>query len=516
MKNLGYSRVALLLALSSMAFMETVALSAPASSKRLKKRVAIIGTGIGGLSVAHALVNSPSLQEEYASLDFQVSMFEARPKLDTKAGAGVQLNGGLVALGRINKKVQRAVIDAGLPLSSIQSRSKPWGSNAKKPFEELLQIDLRKIGEMSNHLIQDDRELLWSAIMRGCLQETLWNTLPRATQRRVKFNKVLTNMHVQAEDGSVICEFSDGTTEGPFDVVVGCDGVKSACKEYIETGKISKDPMNRQGRAAPLYSGIRIQYAVDESWFPTTTKSEGALTQYFGDGANVLVGAYGNGPGRPNSKIAFYVSLDKDYSGPFRKKQAAGKSAKADENVNWREEERRYRDLAQRSITSGMQEYGIPSGEVDPIVKAADRFFEVGVYFHNPFSLAGWSKKVAGKDSAVVALCGDAAHTIPPFLGQGSNQAIQDAYCLARKLYEYNANVVQGVEGPSLDKLLKDYERTRWLHNFIILMNTCFLGYLETGGENGFYAKFRDMFYKTTGLIGIAQRVLLTAADPVM
>lgn len=105
-------------------------------------------------------------------------------------------------------------------------------------------------------------------------------------------------------------------------------------------------------------------------------------------------------------------------------------------------------------------------------------------------------------------------HTIPPFLGQGSNQAIQDAYCLAHKLYQYNANFAAEGDSPGLDELLKDYERTRWLHTFIILANTIFLGYLETGGENGIYSKLRDLFFKTTGLIGVAQRVLLSAAVP--
>ena len=232
----------------------TKALSSTSPGRRPATRVAIIGAGIGGLSVAHALSNSPMLEEQYGSFNFEVSMFEARKKLDTvKAGAGVQLNGGLAALGRINAKVQRAVMDAGLPVSQIKSRSKPWFSGSK-PFEELLQLDLREIvkkagGEVSENLIQDG-ELLWSAIMRGCLQETLWKTLPSATRRKVQFNKALVDIKPQS-DGSVMCEFSDGTTEGPFDVVVGCDGVKSACKEYIETGKISADTSERKGNLLP-------------------------------------------------------------------------------------------------------------------------------------------------------------------------------------------------------------------------------------------------------------------------
>jgi 2-polyprenyl-6-methoxyphenol hydroxylase-like FAD-dependent oxidoreductase len=317
-------------------------------------------------------------------------------------------------------------------------------------------------------------------------------------------------------DGSVVCEFSDGTTAGPFDLVVGCDGVKSPCKEYIETGSISADPSHR--KSAAVYSGIRIKYAVDDEWIPRDKESSKSATlkQYFGDGANVLDGTYGNGAGRPNSKIAFYVYLDKNYSGPFRKKEAADLVQVAEENVDWQEGERRHQEMTRKTMSADVQESSIPSMDIDPTVNSADRFFELGIYFHNPFSLVGWSKKVAAKDSAVIALCGDAAHTIPPFLGQGSNQAIQDAKCLASKLYEYNANIARGVDGPGLHELLKDYERTRWLHTFIILLNTCFLGYLETGGESGWYAKFRDLFFKTTGMIGVAQWVLLSSAVPKM
>lgn len=41
-----------------------------------------------------------------------------------------------------------------------------------------------------------------------------------------------------------------------------------------------------------------------------------------------------------------------------------------------------------------------------------------------------------------------------------------------------------------------------------------FLGYLETGGFSGFYAKFRDLFFKTMGTIGVASYILLNAATP--
>jgi hypothetical protein len=41
-----------------------------------------------------------------------------------------------------------------------------------------------------------------------------------------------------------------------------------------------------------------------------------------------------------------------------------------------------------------------------------------------------------------------------------------------------------------------------------------FLGYLETGGNDGIYAKFRDVFFKTMGILGVARMILLSAAVP--
>lgn len=54
-----------------------------------------------------------------------------------------------------------------------------------------------------------------------------------------------------------------------------------------------------------------------------------------------------------------------------------------------------------------------------------------------------------------MVLLGDAAHAMPPFLGQGANQAIQDAYCLARELAALDG------KHASLDEALASYESTR-------------------------------------------------------
>ncbi len=127
-----------------------------------------------------------------------------------------------------------------MPGKQVLSRSKSWSDNAdvdnKTPFETLLELDLAKTiraagGGAADELILEDGQLLWYSIMRGTLQQTLFETLPTETRDCVQFGKTLTDIVTAADGSGVTLTFADGTTSGPFDLVIGCDGVKSAVKE---------------------------------------------------------------------------------------------------------------------------------------------------------------------------------------------------------------------------------------------------------------------------------------------
>lgn len=52
--------------------------------------------------------------------------------------------------------------------------------------------------------------------------------------------------------------FGDGTTEGPFDLVVGADGIKGAARKAVRAARGG----GGGGDEGAIYSGIRIQYGV--------------------------------------------------------------------------------------------------------------------------------------------------------------------------------------------------------------------------------------------------------------
>jgi len=96
---------------------------------------------------------------------------------------------------------------------------------------------------------------------------------------------------------------------------------------------------------------------------------------------------------------------------------------------------------------------------------------------------------------------------MPPFLGQGANQAIADACVLEKCLFQ-----VGGYSTESLDDALRTYYDIRFWPTTRLLLNSRFLGFLET--QKGPGAKFRDNFFRTTGNLGIAKQVFIDGATP--
>jgi len=455
-------------------------LSTQTKAKAPIRRVAVIGSGIAGLSVAHAL-DVP-----------EVHIFEGRDGMD-KGGAGIQLNGGLAVM---DDALRQKVWEAGAPIARISS----WGRQDSESLarKKLLDIDIPnmiKESRLKSTLIANvagNDETLWLGIMRGKLQQILHEALP--SNRSISYGKKLMRLSHDVE--GYVCHFADGTESQPFDVVIGCDGIRSEVKRFVES------TMGEDKQSSPVYSGIRISFAVGDTAKTKSPTDRASLTQYFGNGGYALHGIYGNGANQPLVRAAYFIYLDDEQFGPFRFKK---RSLVPSENTEWEQTQDQSLSKQQSTMLSRLKDCQIPDtdNELVDAMKGSDRFFDLGSYFHNPF--CAWSAQV---DDHFCVLCGDAAHALPPFLGQGANQAIQDAYCLADQIKEYNKQVERGNDVDLKDYLQK-YKRIRWPVTTLISLKSVFLGYLEVGGQG-----FRDRFFQLMGFLGVAKAVLLDSAEP--
>eukprot|EP00929_Paragymnodinium_shiwhaense_P088766 TRINITY_DN49084_c0_g1_i1.p1 TRINITY_DN49084_c0_g1~~TRINITY_DN49084_c0_g1_i1.p1 ORF type:complete len:537 (+),score=86.32 TRINITY_DN49084_c0_g1_i1:61-1611(+) len=415
-------------------------------------RVAVIGAGPAGLAAALAIRKETGVSN--------VTVFERAPELRPDLGGGLQLHGGAALLESLGVPVQQAAN----PLRRIRSRTSEGAP--------LLQLELPELAEkfkpFTESIFQESGEIASCTIMRDQLLDIMAAQLPSDS---IQFGKRLQTIS-EAEDGEgVDLKFEGEEAAQRFDLVIAADGIGSASAQFLQ-GDASSEVTERD------YTGLRIQYGVREAG-GRAEGSEQEAHQWFGEGVYALTASYRGRGGRPYEMMAVVFRDDRPSS----------------ENIDWATADVR-EDCLRRLKDAGHGE------EVLNVAEGCSRFFELGVY-QRPLSLQAWHK---GR----VVLVGDAAHAMAPFLGQGANQAIQDAYCLARWLKTVNFASGETAK-PLLEAALYGYTAQRLPPVLLLSLESNFLGQVETlPGPLGSFV--RDNFFKLTNATGVAGLVFLNGA----
>ena len=204
------------------------------------------------------------------------------------------------------------------------------------------------------------------------------------------------------DDASATLHFDNGTTVSA-DVVIGADGIHSTLQRYVTP----PSPPLPSGSVA--YRGLITAASVD--WPP------GQMRNWLGPGKHFLVF-----PVRANTLV--------NYVGFVASSELTRES--------W---------SAPGDPEALRREFAGWDPRVEAILDQVQSCFWWGLYDREPLST--WT-------SGRLTLLGDAAHPMLPHVGQGANQAIEDAVALA--------TVLEGADAASAPAALQLYERVRRPH----------------------------------------------------
>jgi len=346
-------------------------------------QIGIIGGGPAGLSLGLAL-------EQLVGDGASVSIFDRSDQLRPQLGGGVQLNSGAAVLARLG--LAEELLAAGQPVKRVLSRNVGG--------QRLLDLDLQKAlrgspKAVAAGVVRGNGDVLALSIMRDSLQAILYNKLMSSKKTQVTFGKDLCSVIDVA--GKVRCAFEDGTSQD-FDLVIGADGLRSKVRRALRDADEDE---------AVYDTGINIQWGVAPAG---TRKETDELHQWFApDGVYCLASTYGGLDGVLYDQVVVVSPA------------SAGKSGM---NAAW-DKDASVEDARAR-LRARLEAAKMPGDLVDVATKC-ERVFELSSHGVNP--LGGWTG-LGGKG----VLVGDAAHAMAPFLGQGTNQAVQDGYCLASEV----------------------------------------------------------------------------------
>lgn len=386
-------------------------------SPRRPLNVAVIGGGIGGLALTISLINSKIVRPHIYESAAQFS----------EIGAGVASGANAIrALGLIDPRLLEAykrcaTYDGGRSTNETWFRIRrgmvggPRGKS--KDGEETKQ----EYGELQMNMLNEDPDPLGMGIRgRSCVHRAhfLDEMVKLVPEESASFGKHFSRFEIVPEEerkaagGAVKIFFLDGTT-AIADVMIGCDGIKSAVRTAMFEGTGQ--------RIEPTYTGAFAYRAL-----VPTTKANEVLGDDLGSSGNIYSAYEGYSTNYPVAKNALLnvIVIHKDQRGQWEDQLWTVPASK----------ETMLEDLE-----------GWHPGLLDLLCQFST--FERWAIFDLLHT------ESYTHSSGLVALMGDAAHATSPHMGSGAGMAMEDAFVLGELL--------KSADRYSFPKILKAYDAVR-------------------------------------------------------
>lgn len=387
-------------------------LSAPGSTPPQDQQdpftIAIIGGGIGGISLAIGL----------AAQNVSFHIYESAPSFG-EIGAGITFGANVIrAIHGLSPAMLRAYarhVTANEPealADAFLTYRKGFleeGTDAERYREWMPEEIFNLRGKV--HEVGGMKFPVRCCVHRAHLLDE-WVRLLRPGS--ATFGKTLVNIVEDDEKGTVLLTFSDGST-ATASAVVGCDGIKSTTRKYLHGLDVDK--------GAAKYAGFFGYRAM-----APRAAFESALGAEIAGTGNLFL-----------CKNGYTIAYPVDHGVALN----MFATCVQEEGTTWKDAEWKVPSM-EEELRRDLR--GWHPGVVDLLVKHGNG--EKWAMFHCPHD------ELYYRPGGRVCIMGDAAHATTPHIGAGAGMAIEDAFVLSGLLGSIQSSV-------ELPVLLKAYDAVR-------------------------------------------------------
>ncbi|KAL6856823.1 FAD/NAD(P)-binding domain-containing protein [Trichoderma novae-zelandiae] len=336
--------------------------------------VAIVGGGIGGLALAIGLQQHGHIR---------IKIYEAASKF-SEIGAGVFFGANSIrAMSLIHPSVGEAYARI--------STSVGWESKKDTYFDFILAHELHGLSTgtpiISPKLSATERH---STAHRAHFVDELIKLIPKSM---AEFGKRLTEISRDETREKTVMSFADGST-AEADAVIGCDGIKSVCREFV----LGKDnPLSQ-----PVFTGkhaYRGLIPMDKATAAIGEEKAQNRYMFIGKGGHVLTFPIANGS--VMNVVAFSTTKSGTWEGEWTKR------------------------MKREDLATDFEGFGKECQKIFSLMESTDHW---GIFDLSPDIPTYQSRDLR------LLLLGDSAHACAPHQGAGAGQALEDAYILSRVL----------------------------------------------------------------------------------